>query len=109
MRIVTFGAVVALLTGCSQEPAPQPTPEPSAAAIEAGLPAPGTATQVTQQVNAALAERLDLSQGSDGEDARRDRLAYIEDEAILAEDGSVVWSIPQFEFLDADAPETVAG
>ena len=107
MRLLTFGAVAALLTGCAQEPAPTPTPEPSAEAIEAGLPAPGTATQVTQDVNAALADRLDLSEGSDGEDARRDRLAYIEDEAILAEDGSVVWSIPQFEFLDGEAPKTV--
>jgi alkyl sulfatase BDS1-like metallo-beta-lactamase superfamily hydrolase len=97
----------ALLAACGQNSGIPPTPEPSAAAIEAGLPTPGTATEATKQANASLANRLDLTPGSDGEDARRDRLSYIEDEAILAADGSVVWAIPQFEFLDGDAPETV--
>ncbi|NQY41182.1 MAG: MBL fold metallo-hydrolase [Henriciella sp.] len=97
----------ALLSACGQDPAIPPTPEPTAAAIEAGLPSPGTATEATKQANASLAARLDLAPGSDGEDARRDRIAYIEDEAILGDDGSVVWAIPQFEFLDGNAPETV--
>ena len=105
MRTFIAGLGLALLAACGQEEAPPP--EPSAAAIEAGLPAPGTATTFTRQANADLAARLDLSQGSDGEDARRDRLAYIEDEAILNADGEVVWAIPQFEFLDTDAPDTV--
>lgn len=107
MRLWIAALSGALLTACGQDPAIPPTPEPSAAAIEAGLPSPGTATQATKQANASLAARLDLAPGSDGEDARRDRIAYIEDDAILAEDGSVVWAIPQFEFLDGDAPETV--
>ena len=97
----------ALLTACGQDPAIPPTPEPSAAALEAGLPSPGTATEATKQANESLAARLDLAPGTDGDDARRDRIAYIEDQAILAEDGSVVWAIPQFEFLAGDAPETV--
>ncbi len=105
MRIIIAGLGLALLAACGQDEATPP--EPSAEAIEAGLPAPGTATSVTKQANADLAARLDLSQGSDGEDARRDRLAYIEDDAILNANGDVVWAIPQFEFLDADAPETV--
>nr|WP_083332631.1 alkyl sulfatase dimerization domain-containing protein [Hyphomonas sp. Mor2] len=105
MRILIAGLGLAALTACA--PSETPPAEPSEAAIEAGLPAPGTATAFTKQANADLATRLDLSQGSDGEDARRDRLAYIEDEAILNANGDLVWSIPQFEFLDADAPETV--
>ncbi len=105
MRIIVAGLGLALLAACGQEEAPPP--EPSASAIEAGLPAPGTATSFTRQANADLAARLDLSDGSDGEDARRDRLAYIEDDAILNANGDVVWAIPQFEFLDAEAPETV--
>lgn len=104
MRTLIAGLGLALLSACGQDEAP---PEPSAAAIEAGLPAPGTATAFTRQANADLAARLDLSHGTDGEDARRDRLAYIEDAAILNADGDVVWAIPQFEFLDDDAPETV--
>lgn len=107
MRIWMAGLCATLATACGQQSEINQAAEPSATAIEAGLPTPGSATAATQQANAALAERLDLSQGSDGEDARRDRLAYIEDEAILGADGNVVWAIPQFEFLDGDAPETV--
>ncbi|MEO0467752.1 MAG: MBL fold metallo-hydrolase, partial [Pseudomonadota bacterium] len=101
------GLSAALVTSCGNPPAINDTPEPTAAAIEAGLPSPGTATEATKQANAALAARLDLSPGSDGEDARRDRLSFIEDEAIRSEDGAVVWAIPQFDFLDDAAPETV--
>lgn len=107
MRIWATGLCAALLASCGQSTDLNEIPEPSATAIESGLPAPGTATEVTKQANAALAARLELSQGSDGEDARRDRLAYIEDTTILNTNGDVVWAIPQFEFLDADAPETV--
>ena len=107
MRTWMLALSGALLSACGQDPAIPPTPEPSAAAIEAGLPSPGTATEATKQANATVAARLDLAPGSDGEDARRDRIAYIEDDAILGEDGSVVWAIPQFEFLDGNAPETV--
>ncbi|MEL7540490.1 MAG: hypothetical protein AAGJ51_06270 [Pseudomonadota bacterium] len=107
MRIWIAGLGIALLASCGASNEIAEAPEPSAAAIEAGLPALGTATEATKQANSALAARLDLSPGSDGEDARRDRLSFIQDEAILNADGEVVWAIPQFEFLDGDAPETV--
>ncbi|MEO0449966.1 MAG: alkyl sulfatase dimerization domain-containing protein [Pseudomonadota bacterium] len=107
MRVWMAGLSAALVTSCGNPPAINDAPEPTAAAIEAGLPSPGTATEATKQANAALAARLDLSPGSDGEDARRDRLSFIEDEAIRSEDGAVVWAIPQFDFLDDAAPETV--
>lgn len=107
MRVFIAGLGLAMVAACGQQETIAPTPEPSAAAIEAGLPSPGTATDVTRQANADLASRLDLAPGSDGEDARRDRLSFIQEEAILNANGDVVWAIPQFEFLDADAPETV--
>lgn len=107
MRYWIVGACITGLAACGQTPDVNETPEPSAAAIEAGLPTPGSATDATKAANAALAERLDLATGSDGEDARRDRLAFIDVPAILDDDGNVVWSIPQFDFLDGAAPETV--
>ena len=107
MRFWMAGLSAALVAGCGQSTEIAEAPAPSAAAIEAGLPALGTATEATKQANAALAARLDLAQGADGEDARRDRLAFIEEEAILNADGDIVWAIPQFDFLEADAPETV--
>ena len=107
MRVWMAGLSAALLASCGEQPEINEAPEPTAAAIEAGLPSPGTATEATKQANDALAARLDLSPGSDGEDAQRDRLSFIEDEAILAADGSVVWAVPQFDFLEGEAPETV--
>lgn len=107
MRWIMLGVSCVVLAACGQMNPAATTPDSPASASAIDLPAPGTATDYTRQANAALATRLDLSPGSDGEDARRDRLAYIEDEAILAADGSVVWAIPQFEFLDGDAPDTV--
>ena len=107
MRYWIAGACLTGLAACGQTPDVNETPEPSAAAIEAGLPTPGSATDATKAANAALAERLDLAPGSDGDDARRDRLAFIDAPAILDDDGNVVWAIPQFEFLDGAAPETV--
>ncbi|MCR9270436.1 MAG: MBL fold metallo-hydrolase [Hyphomonadaceae bacterium] len=107
MREWIIGLSAVLLASCGPSQDIDQTPDASAAAIEAGLPSPGSATEATKRANAALASRLDLSPGTDGEDARRDRLAFIEEDAILAADGSVVWAIPQFDFLDSEAPETV--
>ncbi|MHA7899597.1 MAG: alkyl/aryl-sulfatase [Henriciella sp.] len=107
MRVWIIGLSAVLLASCGPSQDIDQTPDPSAAAIEAGMPSPGSATEATKRANAALAARLDLSPGTDGEDARRDRLAFIEEDAILAADGSVVWAIPQFDFLNSEAPETV--
>ena len=72
-------------------------------------PAPdaGIASDATRAANDALAARLPLDDQSDVEDANRGLLASIEEDAIYAADGSVVWAIPQFDFLDAPAPDTV--
>lgn len=71
------------------------------------LPPPGTATAATRAANAAIAERLPLGEASDPNDVERGFLAAIEDDAIRNREGDVVWSIPQFAFLDDDAPDTV--
>lgn len=107
MRVWIAGLGFAMIASCSEPTEIAEPPAPSASALAAGLPDLGTATDATKQANAALAGRLDLAPGSDGEDARRDRLAFIEDAAILNDDGEVVWSIPQFEFLEGEPPETV--
>ncbi|MGP1352496.1 MAG: alkyl/aryl-sulfatase [Parasphingopyxis sp.] len=69
-------------------------------------PPPGIATDATRQANAAVAERLPLTDEADFIDARRGRIAQIEADAIRAEDGSVVWPIAARAFLESDAPDT---
>ncbi len=97
MRTDFFAGALALWIGAGlHAAAAQPAPPPA-----------GEATEATRAANAALAARLPLDEPTDLRDARRGLLAQIEGEAILAADGSVVWSIPQFDFLEAPAPDTV--
>ncbi|MEM7007034.1 MAG: alkyl sulfatase dimerization domain-containing protein [Pseudomonadota bacterium] len=70
-------------------------------------PTPGEATEATRLANAAMADRLPLDEASDFEDASRGFLAAIEGDAIRDADGNVVWAIPQYEFIEGDAPDTV--
>lgn len=99
-----FASIAALsLAACSGSGA---NDRPSAAEIPQA-PAAGTATTATLAANTALANRLPLADRTDFENAERGHLASIEAPAIYGPDGNVVWKIDQFDFLDADAPDTV--
>lgn len=90
-------AALATAAGCSNQAPPDP-PLP---------PAQGAATQATREANAQWAERLPLNSPLDGDRAQRGFLARIDKPAITAADGSLVWAIDQFDFLDGEAPDTV--
>ena len=87
-----------LIGACSQSTGPTPSDEPAPN---------GEATEATRAYNQTIADRLPLDDQGDVTDARRGFLAAIEEDAILNADGNIVWSVPQFDFLDADAPDTV--
>ena len=70
-------------------------------------PEPGTATEFTKTANDALADRLPLEDQQDFNDASRGFLAAIEEDAITMADGTPVWAIKQFDFLEGEAPATV--
>jgi len=110
-RLAAALGALALVSACSQEEPAQSSPgTPPPAPVSAGevaLPAPGTATEATREANAALAERLPLDEPTDREDAARGFLAAIEADAIRNADGEVVWAIPQYDFLEGEAPDTV--
>ncbi|MFO7551953.1 MAG: MBL fold metallo-hydrolase, partial [Haliea sp.] len=73
------------------------------------LPEPpvGVATPATRAANAAVAERLPLTDPRDFEDASRGLVAQVDDPGILNPDGSTAWDTARFDFLDAPAPATV--
>lgn len=79
---------------------------PSATVSAIAAPPVGIATEATRRTNAAVAERLPLDDQSDFADARRGRIAQIEGDAILNEDGSIVWSMQAHRFLEGEAPDT---
>ena len=108
MRVLGLGILIIGLAACGQSgPATEPTPEIEATREGLTPPDPGVATEVTKQINAALAARLPIDDQSDRQDAERGRLAFIEEDAILDAEGNVVWAIPQFDFLNGDVPDTV--
>lgn len=107
-RFWMAGAGLALsLAACSAEQSPNQAAAQTSPTDLQAPPEAGTATSATVAANKAVADRLPLDDQSDFDDAARGFLAAIEDDAILDEDGNVVWSIPQFDFITGDAPDTV--
>lgn len=102
MRAILVGGSACLLVACGAPNSVDPAQSPLAPLPEAGI-----ATQSTKTSNEQVAERLPISDQSDFRDARRGKLGAINAPAILNEDGGVVWSIAQYEFLDGESPDTV--
>ena len=100
MRMRLIAASLAVLTACSESGSSSGGSVPDA-------PEPGTASAATEAANQAVAAQLPLQDRQDFDDAERGFLAAIDADAITAEDGTPVWSINQFDFLDTDAPATV--
>lgn len=79
----------------------------AALALVANTPPPaGVASDETKAHNAQVAQSLPLSDEEDFANARRGLLAQLEGD-ILNDDGSIAWSIPDFDFLSQEAPDTV--
>lgn len=76
-------------------------------ALAGNAPPPqGAASEQTAAQNARVASELPLTDTADFENARRGLLAQLDGD-ILNDDGSVAWSIPEFDFLNQEAPDTV--
>lgn len=106
-----------LLVGCGNDqsaPTPQVAPDSEKAVTvqrqegdEIVLPPPSTATMATKAANEAIAERLDLADEADFENASRGLLAQIEGDAIKGKNGHIVWPIKQLDFTAGEAPASV--
>ncbi len=98
-RILGWLALVALLLGCD---AKQP--------IE--IPAPGSQgntdpTPATILHNARVSEQLPLDDIADFEDARRGLIAAADDLVITAVDGTVLWDMTAYRFIEGPSPSSV--
>ena len=66
------------------------------------------ATTITQGANQALLDTLPFADQQDFEDARRGFIATLPEVVITGDDGSVVWSLAGYEFLqEQDPPPSV--
>lgn len=100
MKPLAFAACFALLSACSAS-------DTETAAALPDAPQPGTASTFTVSANQELADRLPLDDPQDFDDSERGFIAAIQDDAITDENGSVVWQISQYDFVEGDAPNTV--
>lgn len=96
-RLASACLPLTLILGLATSALADPLPEPPV----------GVATAATEAANAAVAERLPLTDPQDFEDARRGLVAQLDDPKILNPDGSVAWDASRFDFLEAPAPATV--
>lgn len=101
-----FLVLASSLVCCSAPSFSQSVDAQSEVAPTEAVPPAGVATEATRNANAAVAERLPLDDQSDFVDARRGRIAQIEDDAIRGTDGSVIWAIQGHQFLRGEAPDT---
>lgn len=64
------------------------------------------ATEHTAATNRAVYEELDFSDRQSFDDATRGFIGAIDPPVIRDADGNVVWDLEQYDFLNADAPDT---
>jgi len=64
------------------------------------------ATDATRAANDALLDYLPFADETDFENATRGQIATLDADQITAPDGTVIYDIAQFDFLQGDAPDT---
>lgn len=65
------------------------------------------ATRATIEHNAAVAKSLNLDDPRDREQATRGLIAAPENLRVQGPDGTIIWDMPAYAFVDAPAPDTV--
>tara|TARA_B100001540_G_scaffold250646_1_gene226669 strand:+ start:25 stop:2052 length:2028 start_codon:yes stop_codon:yes gene_type:complete len=98
-RRLLLATLCSALLACQDEPPRDTSP---------GSQGNSPATAATARANAAFAERLDLADQRDFEDARRGLIAAPAALDIRMADGTPVWNMPAYDFIDGAALESAA-
>ncbi|GAB5451482.1 MAG: alkyl/aryl-sulfatase [Halioglobus sp.] len=97
-RFVTLFCALALLSACTDEPPRENSP---------GSQGNSPATAATIAANQAVAESLDLASRQDFEDATRGLIASPDALRVSMPDGTSVWDMPAYQFVEGAAPGSV--
>lgn len=94
LQAISLSLLGALLSACGQDE---------------GVGAQGNspATKATIAANTAVAESLPLGDPRDFQDARRGLIATPDKLTISMEDGTVIWDMSSYAFIQGEAPDTV--
>jgi len=91
-------AACVLLAACSEK-----TPRDPSAGAQGNTPA----TEVTARANARVARELDLADPADFDNARRGLIATPDKLDIRMADGTSIWNMPAYDFVQGEAPDSV--
>ena len=101
-RLTQSGLVLALagalLTGCQDKPDLD---------TDGGKQGNSAATRATVLANKAVADSLPLSDQKDFEDSRRGLIATPENLLVTLADGTPIWDMSSYDFVQGEAPDTV--
>jgi alkyl sulfatase BDS1-like metallo-beta-lactamase superfamily hydrolase len=98
-RTLLAALLAGSLLACQDEPPPRDT--------SPGSQGNSAATEFTTAANQAVAARLDLDNQRDFEEATRGLIASADALNITMPDGSVVWDMTAYEFIEGPAPASV--
>ena len=100
IRVFTFVILSAsLLAGCGGKPPP--------AQATIGSQGNTPPTPSTLAINQAVAESLDLNNPQDFDNATQGLIARADGLRVSMADGSIVWSLNDYDFIHGDAPDSV--
>ena len=97
--------VLALALGGCEKTRPAPVFDPADRAPDVAGNTPPT--EQTARLNAAVAESLPLAEEQDFEDARRGLVASDPDLRVLGADGTPIWDMGAYDFIEGDPPASV--
>lgn len=98
--IYAMAALALGFAGCTEKATPTYTGEDLPPDV-AGNTAPSAATR---DLNAAVNEALPLANPQDFEDARRGLVASDPDLRVVGPEGTPIWDMPSYAFVEGDAP-----
>jgi alkyl sulfatase BDS1-like metallo-beta-lactamase superfamily hydrolase len=97
--ILTMALTGIALTACQNDTPPD--------SVTPGSQGNTAATVATAAANQAVSDALDLDDPRDFEDARRGLIATPDNLVITMDDGTPLWDMPAYDFIQGDAPSTV--
>lgn len=91
-KLILFTATLTVLAGCGD--------------VSETTSVDSSATSFTVTANNAVYQQLDINDQQDFEQASRGLIASAPDIKVMAEDGSVLWDAPAYQFIQGEAPTT---
>jgi len=106
LSIAALAIVMFTITACDKQTPPAENAKNTSPAVTEPVTTDSGASAATKKANLAVQEYLPFSETLDLENAKRGFIATLDEGEIKKPDGTVVYDMKQFRFLNEDTPET---